>query len=104
MDFAILIAQLDQLLVIVLLVFLAIPHVPPVLDILANVHHAQVAAVVFSTSNVLVTAQLELSLSMELANIALTLVLPALEAILLVLPAQLVKFFTMVPATLNALT
>jgi hypothetical protein len=104
MDFVIPIVQLDQLLVIVLLVFLATLLVLPVLDILVNVHHAQAAVVVFLISNVLVTAQLELSLLMELVNIVLTLVLPALEAILLVLPAQLVKFFTTVLAMLNALT
>lgn len=83
-------------------VLIAMLLVLPVLNILPNVLHVHHAVDHSSTSNVLLLAPSEPTLSMVLANIVLIAVPLVLDPIPPVLAAQLAKSFSMVLAMINA--
>jgi hypothetical protein len=85
-----------------LLVLIATLHVLLVSNILPNVLHVPHVVAHSSTSNVLLLALLEPTPLTELVNIVLIVVLHASDQTLLAQAVQLERFFTMVPAMINA--
>ena len=76
----------------------------PVLNTQVNVPHARAAVEIFSTTNVLKSAQLEHTQSTELVNIVHIIARAVLDQILLVLLVPMERFFTLELAMINVPT